>query len=201
MKLNFSQIIEKFNQLDVKIRIGIFIGCLLGLLVIDFFTLIGIQLGALQKMDIEYQAMKQDIEKVKMDLQRSGQIKTSVDNSKAELEKLNQKIRPLSEQSLLMEEVSRIASDAGVKIEQLSPQSDPQLVPSPGVVKYYSLPVVIQATCGYHAWGRFIGQLEDSNLFFTVNNLSMEEREGDAKNHTVNAVLKFILSDKSLDKK
>jgi Tfp pilus assembly protein PilO len=114
MKLSFSQIIEKFNQLDVKIRSGIFVSFLLGILVLDFFTLIGFQLGSLQKIDTEHQATKQDIDRVKTDVQRSNQIKASVDNSKVSLEKLTLKIRPLAEQSLLIEDVSRIASDAGV---------------------------------------------------------------------------------------
>lgn len=198
MKFDFSQIIDKFNQLDIKIRYAIFAGLLVLIFVLDFFTILGLQLGGLHKVDEDNLTMKQNIERLKADSQRVNQMKASLENSRSQLEALNVKIRPLEEVSSLLEDISKVAVDSGVKIEQLTPQSEPpQALISTGPMKYYSLPVVIQATSGYHVFGRFMSQLESANLFFTVSNLTIEDRNGDANSHNVSATLKFVLSEKN----
>jgi Tfp pilus assembly protein PilO len=199
MKFDFNKILEQFNKLDLKIRYAIFGGIFLLIFLLDIFTLMGFQMGNIQKIDADKLTMQQSIDQLKADLKRVDQMKASLQNSRSQLESLNAKIRSVNEVSSLLEDISRIANEAGIKIEQLNPQTDPpQLLLSSGTVKYYSLSIVIQATSSYHVLGHFINQLESANLFFTLTNLMIEDRGSEGSNrHNISATLKFVLSDKT----
>ena len=55
MKISITPMIEKFNQLEIKIRYGVFIVILLVIFLVDLFTIIGFQWGALQNIGNENQ--------------------------------------------------------------------------------------------------------------------------------------------------
>jgi Tfp pilus assembly protein PilO len=200
MKLDFQQILDKFNDLDVKVRCGIFIALLVGFFIVDFFTLINLQSAMLNKTTAEIQKIKEDMERLKTDLQRTGQSRSALAKSKTELEDLNKKIRPLGDVSMLLDNISQVAREVGLKIEQVSPQGEPQGLFTSGKLKYYGMPIVVQTTAGYHEFGQFINKLESADLFFMTTHLSIEDQETDVKNHKINATLKFILSDTNIDK-
>ncbi len=201
MKIDFGQIVEKFNQLDIKIRYGIFVGVLLAIVVLDIFTIMGFQWLSLQKIDSENLTLQQNIERLKMELQSINQIKAGLSNSRAQLEAMNVKIRPVADKDAILEDISRLANEEDVKIDQLSPQTESQQVLiSTNTVKYYALPVVIQATSGYHTFGHFINRLESAKLFFILTNLEIENHGVDIYHHSINATLKVVLSDKNTDK-
>jgi hypothetical protein len=48
-------------------------------------------------------------------------------------------------------------------------------------------------------FSHFINKLESANLFFTIGNLTVEDRGGDVNHHSINAILKIVLSDKNTD--
>jgi Tfp pilus assembly protein PilO len=200
MKIDFSYFIEKYNQMDVKIRYLIFGGILLLILLLDIFTFLGWQGMFLKQIDLDNQTIKQDIQSLKTDLQRIDQIKAGLQNSRSQLEAMNVKIRPIEDVPSILEEISRLASDSGIKIDQLTPQTDSQQVLiATGPLKYLALPIVIQASSGYHMFGHFLNQLETAKLFFTISSLVIENRGTDIRHHTISAVIKVVLSDKNTD--
>ncbi len=202
MKFDFGKILELFNKLDVKFRYGIFIGILLLFFIVDFFTVIAFQWNSIKSMENDHQALQQNIERLKNDMLRVNQYKENLQNSKAQLEALNKKIHPVGEISAVMEDMSSLANQVGVKIDQLTPQQDGQKsVASNETIKYYLLPIVIQGTSSYHALGRFLNRLELEKFLFVVSNLSIEYRDGDAHQHAINANLKIVLSENNTDGK
>ena len=200
MKIDLSQIIGKFNALPLNARYGVFAGILLAIFVLDVITVINFQWGSLQAIGNENQTLQESIDHLNSDLQRLNQMKDGLQKSRSQLEALNIKIRPLGEVPSILEDISLIANQRGVKIEQLIPQTEsPQVLVSSDSVKYYALPIVIQATSGYHMFSRFINQLELANLFFTLGQLTIENRGADINHHNINATLKVVLSDKNRD--
>ncbi|MEI7998096.1 MAG: type 4a pilus biogenesis protein PilO [Candidatus Omnitrophota bacterium] len=198
MKIDIGLIIEKFNQLDAKIRYAAFAGILLVIFLVDFFTLIGFQWGSLEKIYTENQALQQNIERLKSDIHGIDQMKAGLQQSRKQLEAMNMKIHAVTDKDAILEDVSRIANEADVKIEQLTPQIESQqALVSSGALKYYALPIVIQASSGYHTFGHFINQLEQAKLFFTISSLTMEDRGGDSHRHSINTTFKVVLSDKN----
>ncbi|MBF0489197.1 MAG: type 4a pilus biogenesis protein PilO [Candidatus Omnitrophica bacterium] len=200
MKIDFSQIIEKFNQWDVNARYAVFGSVLLMLFLLDFFTILGFQWRAFEKINSENQAMQENTDHLKANLQRISEMNNGLKLSRSQFEVVNARIRSLGEVSSVVEDVSRVASECEVRIEQVTPQSEfQQALISSESTKYYALPIVIQATSGYHMFGHFINKLESSNLFFTLSNLTIEDRTSDSRLHSINATLKVVLSDKNTD--
>ncbi|MBI3601707.1 MAG: type 4a pilus biogenesis protein PilO [Candidatus Omnitrophica bacterium] len=200
MKIDFHQLIERFNQLDIKIRYTVFGGVLLLVFLSDYSTVLRFQWNTLSKMDSKNQTMSKDIKRLKDDLQRINQMKERLQNSRTQLEAMNIKIRPLGEASSVLEDISRIANETGVKIDQLTPQTESQqALISTKEARYYTLPIVIRATSGYHMFGRFMNQLELGKLFFIVSSLQIQDQGSDIHHHAIDATLKIIFSDKSSD--
>ncbi len=200
MKIDFHQIIERFDQLDIKIRYTVFGGVLLLVFTLDYFTVLGFQWNTLSKMDSENQTRGKDIDRLKADLQRLSQMREGLQNSRLQMEAMNAKIRSLGEVSAILEDISRIANETDVKIDQLTPQTEfQQTLISTKEIKYYTLPIVIQASSGYHMFGHFINQLELGKLFFIVSSLQIQDHGSDIHHHAIDVTLKMILSDKSSD--
>ena len=57
---------------------------------------------------------------------------------------------------------------------------------------YYALPILVQARSGYHDLGRFLNQLEKSNLFLYVTSFSIIAGE-DARAHALKMNLQAIV--------
>jgi len=200
MKIDLSPILEKFNQLDNKARYAIFAGLLFVIFLLDLFTIIGLQWSFLQKVDGDNQTLQQNIERTKSQEQGMDHTKKALENSRSQLEAMKMKIRSVQDKDTLLENISRVAKKAGVKIDQLSAQTESQQpLISAGAVKYYALPIVIQATSGYHNFGYFLNQLESENLFFNLSNVVIESRVGDVHHQGINATLKVVLSDINTD--
>ncbi len=197
MKFDFEKISEIFMKLDIKFRYAIFIGILVLILLVDFFTIISLQWYSIGKMDTEYQDLKKNIEQLQVESQRISQMKEGLEKVRKELESMNRKIRQVGEVPSIVEDISSLANKAGVKIDQIKPQPEGrQNLVSSKTMKYYGLPIVVQATSNYHFFGRFLNSLERGDLFFTVNNLSIEAHGTDLEHHIIKLNLMVILSEK-----
>lgn len=198
MTIDLKPFISRFNSLETRTRYGVFGVILLLVVCVDVLVVMGFQRGMLDALSLNNQNLKGDIERLKNDLLRIDQMKASLEQSRAQLESMNMKVRGVAEVSPILEDVSRIARGAGIKIEQLTPQSElGQSLVTSGAVKYYALPIVVQASSGYHMFGRFMNDLESAKLFFTLSSFSMETRQNDPQERSFSAVFKVVLSDPS----
>ena len=198
MKFDFTQALEWFNNLDIKARYALLARVLSVFALMDVLFIMGPQALAHAKIEEEAKALSQDIGRVSADKQRILQLKKNLDQSRTKLEAMNLKIRPLQDVPAILEQISGIANEFNVRIDQLMPQKQEQetLITSDDG-NYYALPIVIQVRCGYHMFGRFLNKLENQNLYFTVKDLMMTSNENDSKNHLFAATLKVILVDKT----
>ena len=195
--ISIQSIMRMVNAADIKVRYGIFAGALLAVCAVDYFLILSFQLRSLAGSQEEIKTTSADVDRVSNDLQRIEQIKQGLVNSRSQLDAASQKVRGMQEVPLILEEISRTASASGVTIDQVKPLPESQevLISAPEG-KYYALPIVIQARCGYHMFGRFLNTLESGNLFFSVRDLRMEAGQDPAKGLVVAATLKVILTEK-----
>ena len=197
MKIDIASIIANFNRLDLRTRYAIFAGCLAAVFLLDGFTLMAFQWLILQNIESKSQTLEQNIKQVKSDLVRIDQMKASLQRSRTQMETMNMKIRPVTDKDSILDDISQIANQAGVKIDQLTVQGDFQkALISTKTIKYYALPIVIQASSGYHTFGHFINELEQARLSFILSGLTIEDHSGDSR-HSINAIFKVVLSDKN----
>ena len=63
--------------------------------------------------------------------------------------------------------------------------------------QYFALPIVIQARCGYHMFGRFLNRLENEEMYSILKDLIVQSDEKDPHTHLFNMTIKVILLDKT----
>ena len=102
------------------------------------------------------------------DKQRINLLKKNLQEERTQLKSLSVKVRPIQEVPIILStSISSIANEYGVKIDQLVPEKNLQEnLKAASDSKYYSLPIVIKAHCGYHMFGHFLNKLENENMFF-----------------------------------
>ncbi len=199
MSFNLSPLVERFNRLDIKLRYALFVFVLIALVGLDYTFLIRAQVGELRVIDEQVKKITQDTAQVNAEIQRINQVKSDLDKMRVQLEEFNSKVRFVQDVPVLLEDIARLANESGVGIDRIVPVIKNQVALTSGTeVKYYSLPIVIDARSGYHMFGRFLNQLENSDLMFMLNDLRIEEDKTKlADVLSIRSTLKIILAEKS----
>lgn len=195
--MDLSKIFEAFNNLNEQARYSI-LGCVVVLvLLLDVFLLVLPQCGSISDINDQIKTLSTDTAQVVTDKQRIDQLKKSLEQTRLTLEAMNIKIRPLQEVPAILETISRIANEYDVKIDKLVPQKQEQesLTKSEDG-HYYALPIVIQARCGYHMFGRFLNKLENEDLYFSLKDLLVQDDEKNPRIHLFSLTINIILVDK-----
>lgn len=197
MNPQVQAILDKLRAQDEKIRYAIFAVVLLFIFAVDFFGIVNFQLGSIKSMQEEIKKIRDDSTRVTADIQRVQNVQKSLEDMKTKLLALNSKIHTAQEMPAIFEQISRTANEFHVNIDQLTPSKEPEEVLATGPDgKYYALPIVITAHCGYHMFNRFLGKLESSDLLFLVRDLKMDGADKDVVNIAISATLKIVLVDR-----
>jgi Tfp pilus assembly protein PilO len=161
MKFDLKQILEYFNNLNDQARYAILGGVVVVIILLDVFLLVLPQCAGIAELNSQVTKMAQDTQQILVDRQRVGQLRRNLQLTRLELKELSNKVRPVQEVPIILANISSIANQYDVKIDQLIPEKQLQeaLTVSPEG-RYYALPVVIKARCGYHMFGRFLNKLE-----------------------------------------
>jgi len=198
MKMDLSKILEAFNSLNEQARYSILGGVVVLVLLLDVFLLVLPQCGSIVDINDQIKTLSTDTAQVLTDKQRINQLKKSLDQTRSTLEAMNIKIRPLQEVPAILDTISRIANEYEVKIDKLVPQKQEQeSLTQAEEGHYYALPIVIQARCGYHMFGRFLNKLENENLYFSLKDLVVQNDEKNPRTHLFTLTINIILVDKS----
>ncbi len=195
--MDLSKIFEAFNNLNEQARYSILGGVVVLVLLLDVFLLVLPQCGSISDINDQIKTLSTDTAQVVTDKQRIDQLKKSLEQTRLTLEAMNIKIRPLQEVPAILETISRIANEYDVKIDKLVPQKQEQesLTKSEDG-HYYALPIVIQARCGYHMFGRFLNKLENEDLYFSLKDLLVQDDEKNPRIHLFSLTINIILVDK-----
>jgi Tfp pilus assembly protein PilO len=197
-KVDLSGVIAQFNNLDVKVRLAIFGACVAVIVSLDYFLLIRLQLKWLADIQTATQTVIADTGRVKADLQRVGQIKENVESTRKEMDMIKAKVRPMEQVPVILEEISKVANEFHVDIQQLEPlknEKEPLLPeekakPAAKNAKAPAKPVIAEY---YHMFGQFLNKLESSNLLFMVRDLHIQ---GDgSEGLTISTSLKMVVTD------
>ncbi len=124
MNFNFIKIIGKFNTLDAKVRYAAFGVFLIAVVALDYVFIMQFQLGGLKGLNQQIKKVTDDIESVKADKQRIGQIEQNLEVARIHMKKMSGKVRSISDAALLSEEISRIASDEQITLDQVTPAKE-----------------------------------------------------------------------------
>lgn len=190
MKEKISGIISK---IDEKNRHYFLIGALVFIFLLDYFILMRPQLDTLTKISPEIKLLSQDLEKAREDIQKLGFYQGEVKRLEGQVAQTSQTIKSKEEVSIILEQISRMANQNNIRIDQIMPSIEEQkMLLKDKNRTYYALPILVQAKSGYHDFGRFLNQLEKNDLFLYVTSFSIISGE-DVRAHALKMNLQAIV--------
>jgi Tfp pilus assembly protein PilO len=197
MKPDLNKILAQFNNLNDQARYAILGGAVFFIILLDVFLLVLPQIGSISDINGQIKQMSDDTQRVLTDRQRIRQLKKNLEDSRASLNALTQKVRPIQEVPAILSTISSIANEYGVKIDQLEPEKNQQeSLKAASADKYYALPVLIKAHCGYHMFGHFLNKLEQEDMYFIMQDFIIQNDGANTNSHSFSLTIKIILVDK-----
>jgi len=195
-----KKILESFNKLNDQARYCAFVVVVFMIILLDVLLLVLPQMGSIANISDQIKKMSEDTEEVYADRGRANQLKKDLQKERLQLKALSIKVRPIQEMPVILSDISSIANEYGVKIDQLVPEKTQQEVLTTAADgKYYALPVVIKVRCGYHKFGHFLNKIENENMFFIMKDFIIQNDEKDTNAHLFSMTLEMILVDRALN--
>lgn len=192
-----EQIVEKFQNMDEKQRYMVFGGVLLVIFLLDYFLLMKPQLDTFFKVNSKISVLSAELKEAKENITKKSFYLSEVQKLKKRVSEANAKVKPKEDLPSILEQISLLADQNKLKIDQILPNSENQtLVLEDNKKKYYSLPIFIQARSDYHNFGRFINSIENSDIFFNIKSFTISSTESD-REHKVILTLDAIIYEKS----
>jgi Tfp pilus assembly protein PilO len=197
MKFDITKILDSFNNLNDQMRYGIFGGVVFLILLLDVFFLVGLQMASISDINSQVQKLSDDTQQVLTDRGRISVLRKNLAASRTQFNALSAKIRPIQEVPAILSTISSIANDFGVKIDQLVPEKGQQeSLTAAADGKYYALPIVIKAHCGYHMFGHFLNKLENEDMYFILKDFMIQNDGANPNIHSFSLTIKMILVDR-----
>jgi Tfp pilus assembly protein PilO len=177
-KDDLNKYISTLMNMDEKKLYGVLAGVLVLIFLADYFIIMRPQLNALSTINADMEVKRQEIQKAKENIGKLEQYQEQVDDLQKTLDEMNASVKPIDEISLILEQISNIADDQNVKLDQLNPNPQEQeLLLENNKVAYYAFPILIEARTQYHDFGRFLNALENANLCLRIKDLSISSMD------------------------
>jgi Tfp pilus assembly protein PilO len=194
MKPNLRKILEYFNNLNEQARYCVLVGVVFLVVLLDALLLVLPQINSIAGINDQIKKLSEDTQQVLTDWGRINQLRKNLDEARIRLRSLSVKVRSIQEVPAVLSTISSIANDYGVKIDQLIPEkSQQETLTAAADGKYFALPIVIKAHCGYHMFGHFLNRLENENLYFIMKDFIIQNDERDSNVHLFSLTIKIIL--------
>ena len=198
MKIDLSKILGYFNNLNDQARYAILGGAVVLIILLDVFLLVLPQISGIADVNDQIKKLSADAQQVLTDRQRINQLKKNLREARVRLSSLSMKVRSIQEVPAILSTISSIANEYGVKIDQLVPEKNQQeALTADADGKYYALPILIKARCGYHMFGRFLNKLENENMYFILKDFIIQNDEKDTNMHLFSLTINIILVDRT----
>ena len=195
MKPDLNKIIEQFNKLNDQSRYGILGWVVALILLLDAFLLVWPQFASISDINGQIKKISEDTQQVLTDRARLGSLKKGLQEARNSLSLLNLKVRPIQEVPSILSTISSFARDYNVKIDQLIPEYAQVETLTAGGGKYYTLPVLIKARCGYHHFGLFLNKMENGEMSFIMKDFIVQNDESSFNTRSITLTIKLVLAD------
>ena len=151
-------------------------------LFLDFFFWLAPVVRALTGTMPTLSSLREGLDELKEDRKNEAKIREKWESTRQELAD-NEKGFEVSEQlPTLLENLSKLATESGVRITSLKPVEAP---PLPGKRLYFSVPIEIKATAATHELGNFVSKLETAVTFFKITDLKISANTADERKHSI----------------
>ncbi|MBF0330694.1 MAG: type 4a pilus biogenesis protein PilO [Candidatus Omnitrophica bacterium] len=192
--INLRPILGKLKAMPAQqlfICLGIFVAALLAL---DGALILRLQIGGLVAIDRKTLQIKADIEALTTNHQRMAQFRESLEAARRSMKNFKAMVRKKDDVPSVLNSISTLANEYGVKIDQLVPQKgDGKALVKSTDGNYTSLAIMIRAKAGYHQLGRFISRLEQERVFWYLESMDVIADAADPARHVVKMQMKILV--------
>jgi Tfp pilus assembly protein PilO len=192
----FDKINGLLSRINEKNQYYILGGLLIFIFLFDYFVLMQWQLRILRNLNPKISTLANDLKDANNNFQRAQQFQTEAARLREQVQKLNKSIISKEEIPSLLENISRMAQDVGVQLDQIKPLAGlgaPILEDKDG--KYYAFPIQINARGGYHDIGRFFNKIETAQAFLSIKNFQLVASPEDTSRHLARLTIEAIISE------
>ena len=191
MKTLIDKITARLPKITEKNRNYVLGGVLFGIFLLDYFLIMSPQLRTIMALNPKIAILKKSVKTTNENIAK-------IDQHRSELAKLKDEMTVLGNTILLREEIpnilkriSLIANETNVNLSQIVPlKNSEKLVLSNDVGKYYSLPMLVTASGGYHDLGRFFNRIERDEIFMSVIDFNIAATDKNLQRHSIKATIK-----------
>jgi type IV pilus assembly protein PilO len=188
-----EQISSVFSKVDGKNRYFVFVGILLAVFLLDYFLLMRPQLSALRKISPEIKSVSDNIKKAKEDIKKLKTYRADLQDVSEKFATANLKVKSRNEVSFVLEYIAQIASETGVKIDQIMPDTlSQELLTENNQRKYYDLPIYMEARSSYHDFGNFLSKIEQNDISLRIGTFSVVVTN-DTRHHAIKLTFKATI--------
>lgn len=148
----------------------------------DYWVLISPVVTAFTKKMPEIAESRRVLDGLKDDIKNEKTLRENADSIIERAKSSEAKFIAPAEVPKLLEDLSRMARDSGVKILSVEPR---EVVHTRAMEPYGRIPIRISAMAGFHDLGRFVASLENARTYFKVANLKIGINDSDPKRQMV----------------
>ena len=136
------------------------------------------------------------LDQAELSINRMPTIKEGMEELRSKASFYSNKLPKEEEFPAVLENLSNMAKNAGVKIIKILPVRESLTVSEESTHPdiYRQKEINVNAQCGYHQLGTFVSELENAERFMEVSDIRIEARRISPKRHNVQLIVKtFIL--------
>ena len=139
-------------------------------------------IGALGESGPKLSALKKELRGMKDDKKNQALIQKDWQETQEKLSGAEARFIASNEVPALLENLSQLAQESGVKIISLKPIDDPK----PAKKSFYTkVPIELSAQAGTHELGKFLAKMESGKTFFRVSDIRIAENSAELKKHLI----------------
>jgi len=168
-------------SLNIKNKQLVVIVGIIIVFLIDLFVILPWQIRSLVNLFKITKEKKEALLQLEVDTKSLEPYKKQVLDLEANERGLNASIKNEDEVLFLIENISSIAKEMGIKIMQIRPikDLDDALEVSSKDSSYSEVQIEMSAKAGFHNFGRFLSKIENNKLFYKVDSLDIEVDDKD----------------------
>jgi Tfp pilus assembly protein PilO len=156
------------------------------ILALDYWIVLKPVIGAFTKNTPLINTLKKEVKTFKEDKKNERIIKKDWQAVKEKLDGMEKSFISTDEIPVLLENLSRLASDSQVRIISLKPMETQK---SDRTGPYKRTPIKIEASATTHAFGNFLSKLETGMVFYRVTNLKITGNDAGGAAHMMDLEL------------
>lgn len=200
MKPEISEKISSiFSKIEGNNRYYVLVGFLVCVFLLDYFLLMSPQLASLKKISPEIKAVSDNIKRAKDDMQRLDDYERSLSSLSEKFNEANLRVKSRDDVPIILERIASLASETGVKIDQIMPDAlDQEMLTENSQGKYFDLPIYMEARSSYHNFGRFLNKINgDEEVSLRIGALTILATN-DTRYHLVKLTFRATVFEKAL---